>query len=194
MQIGGHKIRNQAGIHFITFSVVEWVDVFTRKGYVDILLESLCYCQESKGLQIHAWCVMSNHVHLAVSAKEANLSAVMRDFKKFTSKQILDAIDTNRFRESRRSWMIAIFRQAGAANTHNDRFQFWQQELHPILLESYWFARQKVDYIHRNPVVAGLVRRPEDYVWSSAMDYAGTGKGVLRVEKIGYPETESPDN
>lgn len=82
----GYKIRNKAGIHFITFAVVEWIDVFTRKAYRDIVLESIRYCQKEKGLELYCWCLMSNHIHMIVSAKENNISDVLRDFKKFTSK------------------------------------------------------------------------------------------------------------
>lgn len=204
MGTGGYKIRNKAGVHFITFAVVDWVDVFSRSGYVEILLNSLRFCQTNKGLIIHAWCVMSNHVHFAVSAKDANTSEIMRDFKKFTSRQILDAIRSNIYRESRRDWMLALFRRAGQANSHNYDSQFWQQQLHPIELYSPFFIRQKINYIHRNPVKAGIVDRPEEYRWSSARDYvAGGGPGLLEVERLFgsgylekevYPETESPDD
>jgi REP element-mobilizing transposase RayT len=82
----GYKIRDQEACYFITFAIVEWVDVFTRCEYSDIVLESLRYCQKEKGLLIHAWCIMSNHLHLIVSVKEGgNLSDVLRDFKKFTN-------------------------------------------------------------------------------------------------------------
>ena len=64
---GGYKIRNQAAVHFITFAVVEWVDVFTRKEYRDIVLESIKFCQKEKGLLLHSWCIMSNHLHLIIS-------------------------------------------------------------------------------------------------------------------------------
>lgn len=67
MSVGGYKIRNPEAIHFITFAVVEWVDVFTRKVYCDIVLDSLRYCQKERGLYIHGWCLMSNHIHLVVS-------------------------------------------------------------------------------------------------------------------------------
>ena len=77
----GYKIRNKEGIHFITFAVVEWVDVFTRKEYRDIVLDSIRYCQAEKGLALHSWCLMSNHLHLVVSAKNENLSDILRDFK-----------------------------------------------------------------------------------------------------------------
>jgi len=88
MPQSGYKIRNPAGIHFITFAVVDWVDVFTRKEYRDKLIQSLQYCQKEKGLNIYSWCIMSNHVHLVVSAKNNNTSDILRDFKKFTSKRL----------------------------------------------------------------------------------------------------------
>ena len=86
----GYTIKNQNAIHFITFAVVQWIDVFSRKDYADILVESLKYCQANKGLKIHAWYIMSNHVHLMISAQAPNkLSDVLRDLKKFTSNNIM---------------------------------------------------------------------------------------------------------
>ena len=105
---GGYKIRDKEGIHFITFAVTEWVDVFTRREYRDIVLDSIKHCQKEKGLVLHAWCLMSNHVHLVVSAKNNDTSDILRDFKKFTSKQIIKAIEENPG-ESRKEWMLKIF-------------------------------------------------------------------------------------
>jgi len=75
----GYKIRNQAAIHFITFAVVEWIDVFTRQQY--IVVESLQYCKTNKGLNVHGWCIMSNHLHLILSVQNNDLSSILRDFK-----------------------------------------------------------------------------------------------------------------
>ena len=112
MSNGGYKIRNQNAIHFITFSVVEWVDVFTRREYKDLLVEDLKYCQLNKGLNIHSWIIMSNHVHFILSAKEGfELSSILRDFKKHTSSRIIEAIENNR-NESRKDWMMDIFQRA----------------------------------------------------------------------------------
>jgi len=108
MSDSGYKIRNKKEIHFVTFAVLEWVDVFTRKEYRDILIESLKFCQKEKGLLLHGWCIMSNHIHLIASAKNENLSDLRRDFKKFTSKQIIAAIEKN-MSESRREWMLKTF-------------------------------------------------------------------------------------
>ena len=148
---GGYKIRNQAAIHFITFAVAEWVDVFTRKGYRDIVLESLKYCQSEKGLLLHCWCIMSNHLHLILSAKNHDLSDILRDFKKFTSKQIIEAIQSNDH-ESRKDWMLKIFREEGMKNSRNKNYQFWRQDNQPQELYSPAFIFQKINYTHNNPV------------------------------------------
>lgn len=181
MSIGGYKVRNQAGTYFITFAVVEWVDVFTRKEYRDILLASLRYCQEEKGLVLHCWCIMSNHVHLIFSARDNNVSELLRDYKKFTARRIIEAVEKND-KESRREWMLRIFKQCGWENSRNTNYQFWRQDNHPEELYSPSFSVQKMNYLHNNPVEAGLVDKPEDYLYSSARDYCGRGNvGLLKV-------------
>ncbi len=178
---GGYKIRNQSAIHFITFAVVEWVDVFTRQCCRDIVLDSIRYCQDKKGLWLHCWCIMSNHLQLVVSAKNANLSDVLRDFKKYTSNKLLTAIAGNTS-ESRSDWMLPIFQNAGLQNSHNTNAQFWRQDNHPVELYSPAFIVQKINYVHQNPVEAGIVDRAEHYLYSSARDYFHTKKcGLLDI-------------
>src|SRR6185369_1475828 len=181
MSDGGYKIRNKKEIHFVSFAVVEWVDVFTRKEYRDIFVDSLKYCQEKKGLVLHAWCIMSNHIHLVASSQTEDLSGALRDLKKFTSKQIIKAIQQNKT-ESRRDWMLSIFKQKAELNARNSEFQFWRQDNQPKELFSPAFSVQKLEYIHNNPVEAGIVQRPEDYLYSSAMDYAAAKNcGLLKI-------------
>jgi len=150
-----------------------------------MLLDSLRYCQKEKGLIIFAWCIMSNHIHLIIASDGHNkLSGIIRDFKKFTASQIIKAIQLERG-ESRRSWMLRIFEQAGKQNSNNVNYQFWRQDNHPIELQSNRFMDQKLDYLHLNPVQAGTVEMPEDYIYSSAKDYAGK-KGLLDIEFINW--------
>jgi REP element-mobilizing transposase RayT len=182
MPLGGYKIRNKEGIHFITFAVVEWVDVFTRREYRDIVLESLRYCQEKKGLLVHCWCIMTNHVHLVLSAQNSDTSDILRDFKKFTSKKILKAIEGNQL-ESRKEWMLGIFGMVGGENSRNGEYQFWRQENQPKELITPKFTAEKLNYIHRNPVEAGIVEKEEAYLYSSARDYhEGRNVGLLQIE------------
>jgi len=97
-----YKIRNNNALHFVTFSVVNWIDVFTRNLYKDLFLNSLRFCQKEKGSLVHAYCIMTNHVHLILATQEENsLMEIIRDIKKFTSTSLIKAIKTNP-KESRR--------------------------------------------------------------------------------------------
>lgn len=184
MSEGGYKIRNKQAVHFVSFAVVEWVDVFTRKEYVNVVIDSLKHCQKAKGLKIHAWCVMSNHMHLVISANNNDLSDILRDFKKYTSKELVQMISENPV-ESRKKWMLNIFRSNGESNTRNKNFQFWQQDNQPKELYSSGFIDQKLAYIHDNPVEAGLVDEPCEYVYSSARDYENANrKGLIDIDFI----------
>jgi len=181
MDDGGFRIRHQQEIHFLTFAVVEWVDVFTRKEYRDILIDSLTFCQENKGLLMHGWCIMSNHLHLLASSSICDLSGTLRDFKKFTSKKIINAI-INSDHESRKEWMIKIFESAGGRNSRNKAYQFWRQDNQPKECYSPEFTIQKLNYTHNNPVEAGIVDKAEEYLYSSARDYHfGKNCGLLKI-------------
>ena len=178
-----YKMNNPEGIYFLSTAVVYWIDVFTRKDYCEIVLDSLSYCAREKGLLIYAYVIMPSHVHLIIGRKEngSELSAIIRDFKKFTSARIIKAIHEHP-QESRRDWMLWMMERAGKKNSNNTRFQFWQQDNHPIELEGDWLD-QKLEYVHNNPVEAGIVRKPEDYLYSSASSYADKG-GLLKVISI----------
>ena len=182
MSTGGYKIINKEAIHFVTFAITEWVDVFTRREYKGILIDSIKYCQKEKGLVLYAWCIMSNHVHLAAAAKGNNLSDILRDVKKYTAKQIIKAIEESKT-ESRKEWMLAVFKNAGAHNSRNTENQFWRQNNQPKEMYSSNFIKQKLDYIHNNPVEEGIVDKAEEYIYSSARDYYhGKKIGLLEIE------------
>src|SRR5690606_27987948 len=120
-----YKFHNPDGIYFMTHTVVEWVDVFTRSIYKDILINSWKYCQHHKGLLIHTYVVMTNNVQMIISRdSHVLLESVMRDMKKFTSQKILKAIRQEP--ESRRNWMLNIFQQAGSENSNNTKYQLWK--------------------------------------------------------------------
>ncbi|MBL7788681.1 MAG: transposase [Chitinophagales bacterium] len=89
----GYKILDQNALFYLTFQIVDWVDIFTRKIYKDIVIESFSYCMEHKGLNLYAYVIMSNHIHLIASAREGfALSDIIRDFKKHTAKRFLEEI------------------------------------------------------------------------------------------------------
>jgi putative transposase len=169
--------------HFVTFAVSYWIDVFSRSEYKDIFCDSVKHCQEKKGLELYAWVLMSNHVHMIIGSKGENrISDIIRDLKKYTSVRIVRAIEHN-IAESRREWMLKLFAHGAAKSAKHDKFMFWQQEYHPVELNSHEIYEQKLLYIHDNPVRAGIVVEPQHYLYSSAIDYAG-GKGLLRIENL----------
>jgi REP element-mobilizing transposase RayT len=179
-----YKFSNPDRIYFVSFATIGWIDVFTRQIYRDVFLESLVYFRKEKGLNIHAWVVMSNHIHLIISAKDgASLSDAMRDLKKFTSFKILKEIKDNPS-ESRRDWMLYLFAKAGKENSNNTNYQFWRQDNHPIELDFHSnMFEQRLNYIHNNPVEAGLVEKEEDYLYISARDYQ-EGKGLIEMDVL----------
>jgi putative transposase len=179
-----YSMSNPDGMYFVSFSVVFWIDVFIRRRYKDIFVESLKFCILNKGLRVHAWCLMSSHVHLIISASEpekVNLSDILRDLKKFTASQIIKEIETTN--ESRKEWLLDKFRFAASKNSRNSTFQFWQQNNHAEELISNKFIDQKLRYIHQNPVQEGWVEEPWHYLYSSARDYDGL-PGMVPVELI----------
>ena len=189
--MNGHKIINQTGLHFLTMTVVGWVNVFARKEYKDVLISSLIYCTVNKGLKLHAYVIMSNHMHLIISADNGcRLSDIIRDFKKFTSKTILKLIMTTP-EESRSEWMLRLFKYYARFNKNNTQYQLWKRDNRPIELVSPKWINQKLNYIHNNPVRAGIVEHPENYIYSSALWYLEEeGKikiDILRFENnVGY--------
>ncbi|WP_114938927.1 REP-associated tyrosine transposase [Mucilaginibacter endophyticus] len=168
----GYVIRDQQAIYYMTFTVVGWIDVFSRQRYRDIVIESLKYCQEHKGLHLHAYVIMSNHMHLIVSVDDGfTISAFVRDCKKFTAKRILEDIESDNT-ESRKEWMLHQFKYYASRHSRNEHYQLWDHDSHFIELFSPAVIQQKIDYIHQNPVRAGLTYRAEDYMYSSASNYA----------------------
>lgn len=167
-----YKFYDSRKPYFISFAIVNWIDLFTRKDYVDIVTESLSYCIQKKGLIVNAWCVMSNHVHLIVRSEQNSLSDIMRDLKKFTSFKLYSAVQEHP-QESRKEWLLWMFERAGEANENNKNIQVWQQHNQPIELDTNKKIDQRLEYLHMNPVKAGYVIKPEDWVHSSARQYAG---------------------
>ena len=178
-----YKFKNQSELYFVSFAVVFWIDVFTRNEYRDILLDSWRFCQKEKGLKLFAWCIMTSHVHMIMGSEGNNMENIMRDFKRHTSEELRKAIKNNP-KESRREWMLSLMQQAGINNPNNGSFQFWRQDNHPIELNTMAIIHQKLDYLHYNPVEAGFVAVPEDYLYSSAVDYYTDKKGLIDIYRI----------
>lgn len=166
----GYKIKDQEGVYYLTLQVVHWADVFTRQIYRDIVIDSLKFCMQNKRLDIFSFVIMSNHIHLLAKSYKGELSDAIRDFKRHTSKKIVEQIIVGR--ESRKEWLLSIFEFAAKRHKRNNKYQFWTHENHPEHIYSNKFIAQKITYIHENPVRSGIVEKPEEYVYSSAKAYA----------------------
>lgn len=177
----GYKIsKDSQDLYFLTLQIVGWVDIFTRKEYKEIVAESLLHCQQHKGLNLYAYVVMSNHIHLLVQSECCDLSGSIRDFKRFTSHRFFEIIDSEI--ESRRDWLKMVVEYHGRFKNKQDK-QIWTHENHAEHIYSQDFIEQKLTYIHENPVRAGIVAKPEEYLYSSARNYADM-EGPIDVIKL----------
>jgi len=177
-----YRVRAPEDIHFVTFTIVDWVDVFTRPAYKQPIIDSLIYCQQQKGLEVYAYCLMTNHIHLLVAAqKPATLPDIIRDFKKHINKQIIKLVETEN--ESRRDWLMHRFKFNAKYDNRIQDYKVWQDGYHGIACDYPAILLQKLNYIHENPVRAGIVTVPEHYLYSSAANYAGE-KGLMDISLI----------
>lgn len=161
----GYQLKDKSGVYFLTFQIVGWVDLFTRKIYRDIAIDSLKYCQQNKGLNIFAYVIMSHHIHLLAQSETGDLSGTIRDFKHYTSQKFLEVL--NEGIESRSDWLKVVFEYHGKFMNKQTN-QVWTHENHAEIIYSQNFIEQKIEYIHNNPVRAAIVAKPEEYLYSSA--------------------------
>lgn len=175
-----YKITDPHATYFLTFQVVDWVDIFSRKAYRDIVVDSLNFCIEKKGLNVIAWVIMTNHVHAILYSPNKDLRDIIRDFKAHTAREILNSIKDKR--ESRQTWMEHVFAFNARKHMRNEDRQFWTHENHAVCLDPLKpeLMTSRVNYIHQNPVRAGWVEEAPHYIYSSARDYGG-GKGLVKI-------------
>ncbi len=178
-----YKFRNPEGLYFVSFAVINWIDVFTRNEYKDIMLDALRYAINHKSMKLYAWCIMTNHVHIVFDVSGSNKpELVLGDIKRYTSRKLTVAI-ANNLQESRREWMLLQFEAAAQQSSNTTKYQFWRHDNRPIELWSEAIIKQKINYIHNNPVEEGIVFQAQDYKYSSAIDYAG-GKGLIKEIEV----------
>jgi putative transposase len=175
----GYKIRDQSGLYFMTFTIVGWIDLFSRKRYRDLFLENMEYCRKHKGLSVGAYVIMTDHAHVIWQSKTGKLSDTLRDFKSYTTKQLIKAIEAEP--ESRKTWLLHMFRFYANRTNQNKEYKIWISGSHPEEIHSDDFLKTKLSYIHENPVKAGWVSKPEDYLYSSATNYT-LGKGLTEID------------
>ena len=159
--------------HFLTCTVVEWLPVFTRQEAVQILFDSWSYLQRHQGLRLYGFVVLENHLHAVAQA--GDLPAVWQSFKSYTARKLIDLLEARRAET-----MLKRMCFARKARRGDREYQFWQEGSHPQLIDGEVMLRQKLEYIHQNPVKRGYVSEAEHWRWSSAHSYAG-GESLVEV-------------
>ncbi len=179
-----YKFHNKTGLYFVSFATINWIDVFTRQVYFNVLASSVDYCRKEKGMELYAYCFMPSHVHFIFRSSTEQPSELLRDFKRHTSKKVIEAIENNP-QESRKEWLLWMFERAGKKNATTSKYQFWQHHNKPIELWSEKVIKQKIDYIHNNPLESGFVTNVVDWKYSSARNFQGDNT-ILEIDDVGF--------
>ncbi|MBI2730334.1 MAG: transposase [Sphingobacteriales bacterium] len=176
-------LKDTTGCYFITFTITDWVDVFIKPVYKQIIIHTLNHFTEHKELSVFGWCLMSNHLHLVIKpSKKSSISEFEKEFKSFTEKKILEFIYTEP--EVRRRWMLERFEKSKHPLSLLKKYQLWQNSSNPIFIDirKPKALAEHIEYVHKNPVRDRIVSAPEDYLYCSARDYAGmTGLVTVSV-------------
>jgi REP-associated tyrosine transposase len=159
--------------HFMTSTVVGWLPVFTRPSAVQEVFESWRFLQERGELEIHGYVVLENHFHLIASGPD--LAAAVSRFRSYTARRILDLLVAAGARR-----LLGQLAEEKARHKADRPYQLWQEGMHPQEMRSEAMMRQKLEYVHANPVRRGYVDDPVQWRYSSARDYAGV-PGLVAV-------------
>jgi len=166
-----YRIHPEAAVYFVTYSVVEWLPVFVSEKACHIVADSLTFCHKQKALRINAYVIMPTHLHAIFfdgDFDSQRLQQTLADFRKFTGRALSDFCSQH---------MPPCFAETLRAGATADRERrFWQPNRHPEAIESEWFWRQKLDYLHENPCRKGLVVRADHWRFSSAAFYVSDGQ------------------
>lgn len=161
--------------HFVTCTVLHWIPVFTRPETVEIVLDSLRFLQ-AEGLKVFGYVILENHLHMVVQSDD--LARDMARFKQFTAKQCLALLQQKQVKT-----LLDQFAFYKKAHKSERTFQFWQEGYHPEWVQNDAMMRQKLEYIHQNPVKRGYVDLAEHWRYSSARNYAGQ-PSLLEVVRL----------
>ncbi len=171
--------ENENEVHFLTITIIEWIDIFTKPEYFQIVINSLKYCRKNKGLLLYEYIIMTNHIHLIVKAKENNkLSQIISDFKKHTTREILKELK----KDNRRYILNLITNSFSKKKDYHN--QIWQRENYPELIINEKFLNEKINYIYNNPVKKEYVAKQEDWNYSSAKNRIINDESVIELDSL----------
>jgi REP element-mobilizing transposase RayT len=171
-------VKGDGRSYLCTCACTLWLPLFNAgPHYFQIVLDSLRFCRQSKGLTLHAYVLMIDHLHLIV--RHEDISALMRDFKSWTSRQIRQQIE-----QEKRTDLLRLLEMSAPHGGSPQEYKVWQDGFHPKGIESDTMLLQKIQYVHNNPVRKGFVAAPEDWRFSSARNYLAGDNSILEIDTV----------
>ena len=171
-----YKFTENQTPYFLTATTVNWLPLFGQPEIAQIVMNSLQFLQEQNRITLYAWVMLETHLHLIASAK--NLSKEIGNFRSYTARQVID-----RLKAQHQLRILKQLKFYKLKHKTNRTYQLWQEGSHPQLIQNEAMMRQKIEYIHYNPVKRGYVDEPADWRYSSARNYAGRA-GLIDVTMV----------
>lgn len=171
-----YKIFDHNGIYFITSTIIEHIPIFLNEKMFNIIIDSFIFCRKEKGLKLYAFVIMDNHFHAIVTGD--NLSIILRDLKRFTAKEIIKSI-----RNMNSPWLLNQIEYWKKKYKIDSNYQIWQEGFHPQQILNDDILKQKIEYIHFNPVKRGFVNKAEDWKYSSARNFLGDNQ-IIQLDSL----------
>ncbi len=168
-----YQILEPDSPHFLTCTLINWIPLFTRPATVQIVLDAFVHLQQSEGLKLYGYVILENHLHCIAQSK--HLAKQMSSFKSYTAKMIIRYLEAQR--ADRLLKQLAYCKKAHKVDRQH---QVWEEGLHPQWLQNEAMVRQKLDYIHQNPVKRGYVDEASHWRYSSARNYE-SDEGLIEV-------------
>lgn len=166
----------QEGIYFVSSSVLGWISIFNQDCYSDILIMELKYRRDKGQIKLFGYVIMPNHIHLIISSEK--ISNIMRSIKSYTARKIIDDLILKENENVLNQ--LKILKKKSKIQSE---YQMWQEGFHPKLIISEKEFRQKLDYIHYNPVSKGLIDEPQNWKYSSYSNYFG-GDVLIEIDLL----------
>lgn len=171
-----YKVHNQQSVYFITSTIVNWINIFTSEKYFNILIEALNFYVEKQKLSVIAFVIMKNHFHMI--CKSENLTETIRLIKSYTAKKIISELERDNPK------LLKIFTEYKKDYKIKSTYQIWQEGFHPQEVINNQILKQKIEYIHNNPVKAGYCNLSDEWKYSSSEFYFNGKKSMIKIERL----------
>jgi REP element-mobilizing transposase RayT len=172
-----NKIYNPEGVFFITSTVIDWIEIFNSKDNCQILIDAINFSINNKKLEVYSYVIMKNHFHMI--CKGDNLSRIIGSIKGFAANKILEKL-----KEENSTNLLEKFRDKKKRFKTDRNFQVWQEGFYPKEILNDLELKQKIEYIHYNPVKENYCENMVDWPYSSARYYEMNVEGLIKIKRI----------